>query len=236
MDDALPFRFIAITPGVDPPSPEFVRTWVDAGVAEPGRGLAVLVRMAGARLQHVVTRVRGDLAWSLFLDACREAGFPVLAGLGYEPALRLGDALAAEPRFSGVQVRSDPSDHVLRHVRSQLDGASIVGRSCHGGEAGNGGPTRADYSCVAPIFAPKTRQMGHKKTAGGLGMLASRVGEDPEHPIFALGGVDGGTAAACMEAGAYGLAGISTFFGERAAVREHVRRLCDAVTASAVAR
>jgi thiamine-phosphate pyrophosphorylase len=86
-------------------------------------------------------------------------------------------------------------------------GAALVGRSCHDAA----GVTRAardgcDYVTVSPVF-PSSSKPGYGPPLGtaGLAELVA-VGRSVGVPVYALGGVDGATAAQARTAGATGIA------------------------------
>ncbi|MDB5034820.1 MAG: phosphomethylpyrimidine kinase [Chlorobi bacterium] len=65
----------------------------------------------------------------------------------------------------------------------------------------------ASYIIASPVF-PTASKPGHPGIGiDGLRAIASAVAL----PVFALGGIDGGKALACIDAGAYGIASISFF-------------------------
>ena len=110
--------------------------------------------------------------------------------------------------------------------------APWLGRSCHG--APQPGHALVDYTLFAPVFAPTTgqpsRPLGSKLPAG-LDALRTWTAA-PGACVFALGGVGPVTAAACLAAGAHGLAGIGVFFGEPGQVAQDVAALREIVAAS----
>src|SRR5690606_24784649 len=120
-----------------------------------------------------------------------------------------------------VQLRGDPSVADTQRVRDLL-GPRVIGRSCHG-ETPDPAAHAADYTCLAPVFAPHTAQPGRPKRAIGVAALARWTAVVPR--VVALGGVEPSTASACLAAGASGLAGISLFFGQRAAAQQNVAAL-----------
>jgi thiamine monophosphate synthase len=101
-------------------------------------------------------------------------------------------------------------------------GPLLIGRSCHGAEP-DVTLSPVDYTCVAPVFAPHTEQLGVQKRAIGLAALGRWAAAVPR--VLALGGVDLDSAEACLAAGAVGIAGISLFFGQSAAAQQNVAAL-----------
>lgn len=83
-------------------------------------------------------------------------------------------------------------------ARALLGSGGLVGRSIHEpGEAADAGG--ADFCLFAPVFPSPGKQA---RGLAALG-LAARAGP---LPVFALGGVDESSAAACLGAGAAGVA------------------------------
>ncbi len=89
----------------------------------------------------------------------------------------------------------------------------IVSVACHSvGEVAVARVARADLALLSPIFPTETHP---DATPLGLEALTAGCREAGAMPVFALGGVDEATMAACLAAGAAGLAGIRMFMEER---------------------
>jgi|GEM_PF-6627320 len=86
----------------------------------------------------------------------------------------------------------------------------LRGRSCHSLAALQAAFAEGmDYAFFSPIFATATHP-----EAEPVGLEALRAAcSSLVMPIFALGGIDAERSAACLEAGAYGVAGIRMFLG-----------------------
>ena len=85
----------------------------------------------------------------------------------------------------------------------------LIGVSCHGFEdVVRAEAEGADYVVFGPVFSPlsKTSDLAPR----GLGELA-RVARAVKIPVLALGGITWENAAACVDAGAAGVAGITMF-------------------------
>jgi thiamine monophosphate synthase len=213
-----PFRLLAITPPTGP---------VPADSLDPWRGatteLAVLLREPGRPAAEILA---DDGRLAALRHRCRAAGVPMLL------SVNLAD-LAALPELpvdlAGIQLRGDPDLAALSTGRGHLGRLrpthAWLGRSCHG--APQPGHAQVDYTVFAPVFAPTTAQPGRppgSKIPAGLAALTA-WGRAPGACVYALGGVDRTTAAACLVAGARGLAGIGVFFGEPGRVAQDVAAL-----------
>ncbi|HLT38914.1 MAG TPA: thiamine phosphate synthase, partial [Enhygromyxa sp.] len=201
-------RLLAITPpaSVAPRlDPGLVDAWIRGGALE--LGIAVLLREPGAELQATL----GDPRFAALRVALDDRGIPTLVSAAADAIDEQTAELliAARPALAGVQLRGDPSVADTQRARDLL-GSRMIGRSCHG-QTPDPVAHAVDYTCLAPVFAPRTAQPGRPKQAIGLAALARWAAVVPR--VLALGGVDPGTASACLAAGASGLAGISLFFG-----------------------
>jgi len=233
---APPFRLLAITPPTGPVPADSLDRWLAAGVAAPA--IAVLLREPGRRAAEIL---RPDARLAALRRRCAAAGVPLLVStdLAELPDLDL------PPDLAGLHLRGDPDPGALPAARARLarpvpgdmssrpardpgDPAPLLGRSCHG--APQPGHRDVDYTLFAPVFAPTTAPAG--KIPAGLTALRAWT-RAPGARVFALGGVGPATAAACLAAGAWGLAGIGVFFGEPARVEQDVAALREFVAAHA---
>ena len=139
-------------------------------------------------------------------------------------------AAAAAAGAAGVHL---PRGGDLAGARRQLGARALIGISAHDlGEAEAAGGD-ADYLTLSPIF-PSASKPGYGPALGldGLRAVARRI----ERPIIALGGVTAGNAAACLQAGASGVAVMGTAMRAKsneaavcrliAACRQAQRRSC----------
>jgi hypothetical protein len=210
---------LAITPpsSVAPElNPGLADAWARSGVV--ALGLTVLLREPGAGLAATLR----DPRFGRFRVALFELGIPTLVSVAAD-AIDLEDLGlldAASPAIAGVQLRGDPTVERTARWRAWL-GPRVLGRSCHGLVPSL--DPNVDYTCVAPVFAPRTAQLGVEKRAIGLAGLRRWTEVVPR--VIALGGVDLGTAPACLAAGATGLAGISLLFGQTELGADHVAAL-----------
>ncbi|MCR9161185.1 MAG: thiamine phosphate synthase [Nannocystaceae bacterium] len=202
-------RLLVITPPMGP----VPRTVVDVAL-EHGIDLAVLLREpAGDPLEP-----RGRL--ETLRRAAVDAGLPVLLSCAAAELDRVVGP-AADAGLCGLQLKGDPSEEALLRARAAWPEA-IVGASVHGEPRA----VAADYLVFAPVFAPRTASAWRKQAAGVAALGAwARWGR-----VFALGGVEPDNAAACVAAGAYGLAAISSFLGSAEALAHTVRAFARALT------
>ncbi|MEM7154880.1 MAG: thiamine phosphate synthase [Myxococcota bacterium] len=214
------FRLLAITPPHGAVDEGLVEAWAPARAV----GLAVLLRDPGASPAALVEPSHRLTPLRL---ACERAGIPCLLSVDAGAREDLEPALGAAG-IVGVQLRGDPSEAAVAAARSVLGPRRRLGRSCHGTPR-SGGP-EVDYSVLAPIFTPQTGPSGDRppKVAVGLEPLRAFAAREPH--VFALGGITGQTAPACLQAGAWGLAAIRSFFGPRREVVDNVGRWVRAMT------
>lgn len=220
LDPRCPFRLLAITPPQGAVAPGIVRAWA----AAREHGVAVLLREPGTAPDalldphHRLAELR---------RACADAGLACVLSTD-AAGLDMAAAAVAEGLVAGVQLRGDPPPRVRAAARAALGPSVILGRSCHG----QPDPCDAvDYSVLAPIFAPRTPSPdpdAPPKVAVGLDPLRWLCARQPR--VFALGGVTPARAAACIAAGAYGIAGIRTFFGPSEEVAHNVAHLATSWT------
>lgn len=210
------FRLLAITPPSGAVDASIVAAWSEAGAGE--HGIAVLLREPGRRGSEILAP---DGRLSSLRRLCDRHGVRVLLAADQAD---LDDAVRALNTcgLQGLQLRGDPGLQLLRFARDRL-GDGVLGRSCHGDP--QPGHDLVDYTCFAPVFKPKTKDHGVAKEAVGVEALA-RWTANTDAAIFALGGIVPSKARACVAKGAFGLAGISTFFGKHAKVAEDVAKLC----------
>jgi thiamine-phosphate pyrophosphorylase len=215
------FRLLAITPPEGPVDPAIVQAWHGAAAV----GVAVLLREPGCDPAALVS---DEHRLAPLRHACTRAGVPWLLSVDPARLHALTPEVLSVPGLAGVQLRGDPDAAAVDAARRRLGPGLVIGRSCHGTPAPMG--DRVDYSVLAPIFAPRTAspRPGPGKQAVGLEPLRAFAAVEPR--VFALGGITPATARACIEAGAYGLAAIRSFFGPRHEVADDVARLARALT------
>ena len=109
---------------------------------------------------------------------------------------------------AGVHLPSgSPAARFWRRLGLRVD--FIIGVSCHSVEdVRRAESDGADYAVFGPVFAPLSKSGGLEPR--GLEDLA-RAAAAVRIPVLALGGVTPGNSAACVSAGAAGIAGISMF-------------------------
>lgn len=201
---APPFRLLAITPPAGPVDASVVDRW-----GAPEVGVAVLLR----EIERPLAALDPDGRLSKVANAARRRGHAVLWSAPASAVLTRPWPMAG---IDGVQVRGDPSPDERAAIRSHVGASAILGRSVHGDApdamSEHEGPS---YTVFAPVFDPRTTAPGGPtKKAAGISALQTWVAATPN--VFALGGVGPETAGACVQAGAWGLASIRSFFADDA--------------------
>ena len=96
-----------------------------------------------------------------------------------------------------------------RQWRAIAPAGFLIGLSCHSvAEVRAAAAEGADYAVFAPVYAPLSKSQG--LPARGLEELARAAGS-VSIPVLALGGITRENMAACVGAGAAGVAGISLY-------------------------
>lgn len=206
-------RILVITPPSGVANPDCVKLAQSEGLP-----LGVLLRDPGSA---PTAPLHPDHRLAPLREAALEAGLPVLLSTHPEDAAETAGP-ARRAGLSGLQLRGDPSPVALARARAAWPEA-IVGASVHGEPR----PLEADYVVFAPVFTPRTAS-AVQKHAVGVKPLAAWTAVHPR--VLALGGITPQSAPQAVRAGAHGLAGISTFLGETAAVAETLRALATALT------
>lgn len=135
-----------------------------------------------------------------------------------------GDAAAA--RAAGAAGVHLPQGHSVAAARDALGPGALIGVSAHSrAEAEDAAGAGADYLTLSPVF-PTESKPGY---GPALGLEAfGRIVRALDMPVLALGGVTAKNAAACLAAGAAGVAVMGTVMranDPRAAVAELCRSL-----------
>lgn len=154
---------------------------------------------AGVDLIHVRER---DLDAGLLRDLVRR----VMARASGRTRVVVGDRVdvAVAAGADGVHVRGDGPD--VRRVRGLLPRGALVGRSVHAGDPPGAG-AGADYLIFGPVFATASKPPGWQPAGvEGLRQAAAAGGR-----VVAIGGITPDRVAACVAAGARGVAGIGLF-------------------------
>lgn len=96
-----------------------------------------------------------------------------------------------------------------RDLRPVCPPGFLIGISCHSVDELKAAEREgADYAMLAPVFAPISKAPALPPL--GLGALREACAA-VAIPVYALGGITEANSAACVEAGAAGVAGISLF-------------------------
>jgi thiamine-phosphate pyrophosphorylase len=136
---------------------------------------------------------------------------------GFATRIFLNDRLdiALAERIAGVHLgeQSLPVREVRKWLDAQLDlGARenfLIGVSCHSLEAAlSAAQNGADYIFFGPVFATPSKQAFGRPQ--GLPLLAE-ICRSVSIPVLAIGGITQENAAACLAAGAAGIAAIRLF-------------------------
>jgi thiamine-phosphate pyrophosphorylase len=147
---------------------------------------------------------------------------------GTEPGTRLlinsRTDVALATGADGVHLRSNdisPSD--VRKIWNSSGAvaparvpAPVIAVSCHGVEEVS---RAAEHQAAVAVFAP----VFEKNLTHGIGLAALHKACEAKIPVLALGGVTLENAAACLQAGAAGVAGIRLFQGNK--IEDVVRAL-----------
>lgn len=127
-------------------------------------------------------------------EICGKFGAPLLVNDRADVALAAG--------ADGVHLKAGS----IAPADARALGLSLVGQSVH--SAAEASKSEADFVLFAPVFDTPG------KTAQGLEKLAEAA-HATSRPVFALGGIDAGNAAKCIEAGARGVACIRSVLGAK---------------------
>lgn len=182
--------------------------------------LAPAARTEREALQALETQLADAIAAGVDLIQIRERDLEagVLAAFvrrvtarakGHPTAILVNDRVdvALASAAAGVHLRSDGPP--VARVRAVGPSGWLIGRSTHSAAevAAHGG---ADYLLLGTVF-PSESKPG--VPAIGLDGLRKAAGAGPA-PILAIGGVEPAHAAACLAAGARGIAAIGAFLPE----------------------
>lgn len=165
-----------------------------------GRNLRAGVTWVQIREKHLPARTLFDL-----VGAARKLpnphGSKILVNSRVDVALAAGADGAHLPAAS-------PAAPIWRRI---VPAGFLIGVSCHSVEdVREAQDEGADYALFGPVFAPISKSGGIEPR--GLEDLA-RAAAAVRMPVLALGGVTRENSAACISAGAAGVAGISLFQG-----------------------
>jgi thiamine-phosphate pyrophosphorylase len=124
----------------------------------------------------------------------------IAAECGFALSVSADVDLAAEVGAAGIHLQAAAA---VAPARARLGGATIIGVSAHGlDDVVAAAAAQADYVTLSPIFATDSKP-GY---GPALGIGALRAASQCDIPVLALGGVTADTAAACLAAGARGVA------------------------------
>ena len=177
-----------------------------------------------------------------WLDALMATGATVLVH-----ASTPGGVPAAQKRGIGLHLPDGPVTRpagigLLGVSRHAATGRAANGHAANGHAASGHAASRhatsghaatawgPDYVLLGPVFAPHSKPAARAPV--GVDVLASA-----RTPTLALGGIDASNAAACLRAGAHGVAGIGRFGdpGEVARIAAEIARIVAATAGDAEA-
>jgi len=118
--------------------------------------------------------------------------------------------VAAAAGVTGLHLAADGV--ALAALRARLPDLQFIGVSCHNEKevkAAEG--AGADYLLLGPVFETPSKPAALPLGLEGLARICGLT----SRPVFALGGVNRANAAACVRAGAAGIAGIRLFQQEK---------------------
>jgi thiamine-phosphate pyrophosphorylase len=161
------------------------------------------------------TRPLEDVAAALFAGGCRWLSVrekDLAAAERHALLQRL--LILAKPCGATVVVHDDleaaaalgigihlPARASIAQARDKLGKAALIGLSAHSAnEIAAETTAGADYATLSPIF------LSASKPGYGPALGLSALRGPSRLPVLALGGIDAGCAAACLEAGAAGIA------------------------------
>jgi thiamine monophosphate synthase len=211
-----PPRLLAITPPTGAVDPGKLELWLAAGAGEQ---VALWLREPGGRPSQLLgARLRP------LVERARAHGIAVLLGIDSKALEEAAVVLEAEA-LQGLVLRGDPAREQLLRARERIGVGPLLGRSCH--DAGADDHDACDVTVLGPVFAPRTAKTFPIHPIGPEAL--TRASASPDAFVIALGGLDARRAKACLAAGARGLAGIRSFFGDPQRVAEDVAAFCRAL-------
>jgi thiamine-phosphate pyrophosphorylase len=181
-------------------------------------GVVALARNWAARGVDYIQIREKDLSLNDLRKLTAEIVAAVRSGRTKTQVLLNGPAeIALEAGADGVHLPGNPPTSAVEAVRALYAAAGrepIVSRACHSVEqaAGSGD---ASLILFAPVFEKKVaadeKLLAISLPGLGLDTLARACRAAGPVPVFALGGVTGENAPACVVAGAVGIAAIRLF-------------------------
>jgi thiamine-phosphate pyrophosphorylase len=177
------------------------------------RGPIDAVRWLNAGVEFVQLRDK-----MLEAGALAEVARAICRDLGADARLLVNGRadVAAAVSAAGVHLSARPGELTPEQVRRVFDQAErtapVISVSCHTlAEAGRARDANVDFILFGPVFE---KRMGDQLVSAGVGLegLRSACAAAGATKVLALGGVTAENAAACMDAGVAGVAGIRLFF------------------------
>lgn len=180
-----------------------------AGGDEAARRRALVrqaVRLGADGVEYLQVREK-DLPFAEAAELAME--LQAAAGPGTRVLLNAAWTAEAWPAGIGVHLSSGALQAVMRG-ETTCAGIELVSASCHSVAEAEDARDFTELLLFAPVF--EKRVDGARVCEGrGLAVLAEVCRAVAPLPVFAMGGVTWDHAAACVEAGAVGVAGIRLF-------------------------
>ncbi len=180
------------------------------------RLLECVAAAARAGVDYIQLREK-DLS-AAALEALARAAVERVRGVGRRTRLLINSnfGVAAAVGADGVHLPAGIAVAPVRASLGERGAGGVIGVSCHTREEVlHARDEGADFAVFGPVFEKGGLGKGPLEKSGGAGLGMNRLreacGAAKGWPVLALGGVTAENAAACVPAGATGVAGIRLF-------------------------